>query len=187
MSLDCLPVELLHRICSLLPLDDRLPFRQTSKRFAVVGAEHFLEEITVVFKCDRFQRVKDISAHPVRKNIKTLCFYGDRFEDKSYDEWDNGRCAPLPHNELIITNDLPDPEIDRSGPSWTYGYTQRGQRAIGRALKKYEAKRKGTYTTSELSAAYTAYRELVRDQKRIVRENFDVECLTEAFRACPKA
>lgn len=86
MRIDQIPTEIVARICENVPAVDVLNVRLTSRFLSNVANPFLLDEIHLIFKRDSFQRLLDISRHPVisRAVTKLLYEFGSlpTFEDR---------------------------------------------------------------------------------------------------------
>lgn len=92
-SLNTLPVEILHEVCTLLPSKGLLPFRRVCHLFARIGAEHLLSTINLQYQRTSFGRATEIAGHPQLANhVKSLEFNAERLHRW---EWGNKKSYTL--------------------------------------------------------------------------------------------
>ncbi|MCJ1400279.1 hypothetical protein MMC11_003483 [Xylographa trunciseda] len=73
--MDHLPIELLHMICSHLPVEDILSFRYLNTVCAAVGAQYMLPAVLFEYFPESLARLKAISEHPIiSQHVKTLVY-----------------------------------------------------------------------------------------------------------------
>lgn len=174
-----LPNEVLHIIFEQLTYEDQQPdiahLRLVCKRFADTGDYYLLSEAHLFFKSSQFQRLRQISQHPViSKKIDTIFYEADVLNDYgSMKEWKNNICVP---------------GWMKSFPSETWPSlpaTRREERAYGRSLTKAMQGPKYTHSEKLLRRAYDKYRDYVDDQRSMRLQNYNFEVLKDALMKMP--
>lgn len=79
--LTSLPAELLHGILSGLDTASLSTARLTCRLFSILSLDHFGDEISLVFHCDKFRALTEIAAHPVlSERMRSLYYAGDHLK-----------------------------------------------------------------------------------------------------------
>ncbi|KAK5119599.1 hypothetical protein LTR85_007428 [Meristemomyces frigidus] len=176
--LTTLPSELLHCVFESLDVHDVVAARATCSVLAAIGIEYMLEEVPLVYKRDRFERLLDIAKHPyLSGKVRSLFFQCDRFTTgESFEEWQRHIRDPNCPTEYSVVSEYTD-EI------YEGRRTPRGKRAYAKAHKRYQHGR-GVFTQRQLDTAYQCYLAAAEDQQSVAREGLDVTCLKALFDGC---
>jgi hypothetical protein len=63
--------------------------RDTCSLLADIGLDHFNDEVSLIFHCDRFQAITEIAAHPkLSKHMRSLFYMADRNNLVDCEKWD---------------------------------------------------------------------------------------------------
>lgn len=89
LTLDRLPVEILYMVVEELRTEDVTQLRLVCKLFAEVGMGHLFSDIQLIFKPSSFDRLGQVSQHPVISKKVTSIYYETsilmRFDD--FETW----------------------------------------------------------------------------------------------------
>ncbi|KAK5721216.1 hypothetical protein LTR17_014777 [Elasticomyces elasticus] len=185
MSLQELPVELLHRIYDQCDDRDIPNFRLVSRLLATVGAEHLLPEAAVHFARESFNEIEEIAKTTVAKGVRSLCFHAARLDPlPTFDDWDDQRVSANPNDQrqasgllrIEMTRDR-TPEHIR---------TDRSARLAKRNLSRSMNIRKGHFSRRSLLSAYKAFQRLYADQKCLKRDGTARKAFAAFFKACSR-
>ena len=146
--------------------------RLVCKLFAEIGNYFLLSEVHLIFKSSQFERLRQISEHPIiSKKIDSLFYEADILEDYgSIQNWKERVCVP---------GWMSDPPP--AGLSLPPGASERDQRAHNRGLNK--AMR--THSDTLLRRAYNAYMENLADQKLMRMQDYKTQMLKDAMMKMP--
>lgn len=178
-SILTLPVEMLHSIFEILEQLDVasvLDARLTCRAFASVGIDYMPREVYAVFKRDSLKRLVDIAAHErFSKRVDAFYFQADRFSEPAldYKKWDNVRGDARAIIDFNLMDDIADDNARHLD-----------EEEILANHQTYRIMKRGQHSQAELKRAYAAYREAVKDQRRIVKSHFDRTCLKRFFQSC---
>ncbi|KAK4968041.1 hypothetical protein LTR42_010371 [Elasticomyces elasticus] len=185
MSLQELPVELLHRIYDHCDERDVANFRLVSRLLATVGSEHILPEAFAHVARESFDNISAIARSTVAKGVRSLCFYAARLDDlQTFDRWDEERRSsdPHAHKEAYGLLDL-DYRRERTPPEVQ---SERSMRLYRRNLGRSINVGRGHYSKPALLSAFNAYQRLYADQKCLKREGLARKAFAALFRSCTK-
>ncbi|KAK3626321.1 hypothetical protein LTR56_019899 [Elasticomyces elasticus] len=185
MSLQELPVELLHRIYDHCDERDVANFRLVSRLLATVGSEHILPEAFAHVARESFDNISAIARSTVAKGVRSLCFYAARLDDlQTFDRWDEERRSsdPHAHKEAYGLLDL-DYRRERTPPEVQ---SERSMRRYRRNLGRSINVGRGHYSKPALLSAFKAYQQLYADQKCLRREGLARKAFAALFRSCTK-
>ena len=150
--------------------------RLVCKRFADIGSYYLLSEAHLFFKSSQFERLRQISEHPIiSKKIDTLFYEADMLTSYgSMQDWRANICVPNWFHS--IRPDSPMPSL---------GCSAREERAHSRTLAK--AMHGPEYPRSEILVrrAYEKYKGYLADQESMRLQNFNLEVLKDALMKMP--
>ena len=111
-TMDTLPNELLHDVCSCLLSADIKNLRLLNHQFANLGAEYLLPEVHLVFEEESVKRLHEIARHPIIGRAVTSLFYEATLIDSLDDEvWSDVVFWGLTED---VTPEFPSSEMRRS-------------------------------------------------------------------------
>ena len=149
--------------------------RLVCKRFADIGSYYLLSEAHLFFKSSQFERLCQISEHPIiSKKIDTLFYEADILTNfDSLEDWRT--CICIPSWFRTLTTEIHPSSIRRSA---------REQRAYARSAK---AKHGPEFKRLEalLKSAFDIYMGYLADQERMRLQNFNLEVLKDALMKMP--
>lgn len=175
-----LPNELVHMLFEQLTHVDQQPdiasLRLVCKRFAHIGSYYLLSEIHLFFKSSQFERLRQISEHPIiSKKIDTLYYEADTLPYYvSMQEWKDNICVPGWVYNMCPESHSPVPIA-----------TAREERAYSRSLNKARHGPKYTLTGTLLRRAYGKYKSHLADQEGMRLQNYNVDMLKDALMKMP--
>ena len=170
-----LPPEVLHMIFTYLPR--HIPeLRLLCKSFADIGLHYLLSSYHLIFKKSSFERLLEISQHPVlSKCIKSIFYEADTLSE--YDtrkEWE----------EHISDYYCPDfNELSTIGDRNTG--TARAQRASRRAYVKCMQGPRSSCSARQFREAYSCYRQCISDQREMIALDYNAESINDAIKRLP--
>ncbi|KAL8948801.1 MAG: hypothetical protein Q9222_005046 [Ikaeria aurantiellina] len=175
--MDRLPPELLHLVLDALPPKDLLNLRLTCKMFADMSASHLLSQCELMFTLSSFQRLKQISQHPIySQHVKSLVYYADTLKKHhDEDEWYRALWDQLSINRNQHPSIGPKPNHDASEREW---------RTYRRNVDKF-TKPEGQYTRQQLKAAWKEHCTIWRIQQRLRKMNFGEDMMIAAIARFP--
>lgn len=179
-----LPNEILHMIFEQLMHRDQdqdqepdiAHLRLVCKHFADIGSYYLLSDAHLFFKSSQFERLRQISEHPViSKKIETLYYEADTLPYyASVQEWKENICVPGWMNNVCPESHPPLPMA-----------TAREERAYNRSLNKARHGPKYTLSETLLRRAYGKYKSHLADQEGMRWQNYNVDVLKDALRRMP--
>ena len=150
--------------------------RLVCKRFADLGSYYLISEAHLFFKSSQFERLRQISEHPIiSKKIDTLFYEADmltRYD--SMQDWRINICIPNWFNTKQPESHTPSPV--RSA---------REERAYSRSLIKAMRGPESTHSETLLQRAYDKYTGYLADQESMRLQNFNLEVLKDALMKMP--
>ena len=146
--------------------------RLVCKLFAEIGNYFLLSEVHLFFKSSQFERLRQISEHPIiSKKIDSLFYEADILEDYgTMQEWKEYICVPAWMRNLPAEGLYPPPP----------GASERAQRAYNRELDKAI-----THSDTLLNRAYHAYTEHLADQRLMRMQDYELQILKDAMMKMP--
>lgn len=166
-----LPPEVLHMIFKYLPR--HVPqLRLLCKSFADIGLHYLLTSYHLIFKKSSFERLLEISQHPVlSKCVKSIFYEADSLSDfdtrKQWEEHIAYRHCP-DFNELYTL-------MNRRSLG-----TARAQRASHRAYVKCMQR-----SERQFREAYRCYRECISDQMEMMSLAYNAQLISDAIQRLP--
>lgn len=170
-----LPNEIIYMIFEQLThtwqQQDIARLRLVCKLFADIGSYFLLSEVHLFFKSSQFERLRQISEHPViSKKIDSLFYEADILEDYgSMQNWKEYVFVPG------WRGDLPP-----AGLALPLGASERDQRAHNRGLNKAILSHR-----DRLLRAYDAYTEHLADQGLMRMQDYKTQMLKNALMKMP--
>ena len=173
-SMRSLSVELVREICGNLSTSDLKSIRLTCKGLASIGAEHLLPEVYLVFTVASFERLQQISLHPIiSQHVRSFIYEGDRLDHyKDRTEW-----------EVHLIDD--DDWLARK-PQHPDTTSDEDMRDYRRNLLLWASESKNSYTEKQLKEGWRMYEELYRDQENIMKSHMDYRIIAQAIFRFPK-
>lgn len=171
-----LPPEIADIVCSKLETPDVANLRLVSSYWMNVATPWLLPEVHLIFKRDSFQRLIDISNHPVIRHHVTSLFYepDTLWTYHSQDEWAKGLSDPRDFRTIDFPS-TPEP-----------GATEREQRVYRREMARLLQPPKRRHTKEDLCRAYSEYVRLYNDQEQLRQENYGAAAILEAMSRFPR-
>ena len=175
-----LPPEVLHMIFKYLP--GHVPkLRLLCKCFADIGLHYLLSSYHLIFKKSSFERLLEISEHPVlSKCVKSIFYEADVLSE--YDtmkEWKahmgNYYCPDF--NELSSLGE--ESLSDRNTGS------ARAQRASRRAYIKCMQGPRSSCSETQFREAYRCYRECISDQRKMISLDYNAPLFNDVIQKLP--
>ena len=175
-----LPNEIVHMVFEQLKHEylpgDIARLRLVCKRFAVIGSYYILSEAHLFLKSSQFERLRQISEHPIiSKKVDSLFYEADSLDDYgSIQEWKRNICDSGWMSTLSPASQFDSPAS-----------TAREERAHRRSLNKAMQGPKYTHSETLLRRAYDNYAGHVAYQESMRRENYNIEMLKDALMKMP--
>lgn len=175
-----LPNEIIYMVFEQLTypwqLGDIARLRLVCKLFAEIGNYFLLSEVNLFFKSSQFERLRQISEHPIiSKKVDTLFYEADILtEYGSMQEWKENICVPGWMGNLPEGLHLPPP-----------GASERAKRAYNRELDKAMHGPKFTHSDKLLKRAYKAYTRHLADQELMRTQDYKLQILKDAMMKMP--
>lgn len=147
--------------------------RLACRSFAVIGLHYLLRSYHLIFKQSSFQRLLEISRHPVvSQRVESIFYETDMLH--AYDnikDWTNNinDCNPLI-------------DMERLGMP---GSSEQGQRLWHRRFTKIRQSPRWTYSKKQLHNAYDIYKSYMEDQTVMRQSGYNAHLLSEAMRRLP--
>ena len=150
--------------------------RLVCKRFADIGSYYLLSEAHLFFKSSQFERLRQISEHPIiSKKIDTLFYEADILTNfGSMEDWRTCICIPSSFRTLPPEDHLPS--IRRSA---------RERRAHARSVNKSKRGPQIKRLETLLQRAFDTYMGYLADQESMRLQNFNLEVLKDALMKMP--
>ena len=150
--------------------------RLICRSFADIGLHYLLSSYHLIFKKSSFERLLEISQHPVlSKCIKNIFYEADTLSE--YDtrkEWE----------EHIADYHCPDfNELSTIGDR--NAGTARAQRASHRAFVKCMQGPRSSCSERQFREAYRCYRECISDQREMVSLAYNAQSINDAIKRLP--
>jgi len=141
-----------------------------------------LDEVALVYHRKQFSALTEIAKHPVlSRRVKSLSFQADRLRtDITYEQWDKQR--PDPAGMGLITPWDAEPRLERETGDRTI---RRMRRALVRSEQE-RRERKDAVPLEQVANAYAAFLRTVQDQGFVEREGYDIACLRDFLKGCPR-
>ncbi|KAL8780224.1 MAG: hypothetical protein Q9213_006569 [Squamulea squamosa] len=178
MRIDQLPVEIISEICENVSEVDIPSLRLTSRLLAEVATPFLLDEIHLVFKPDSFQRLLEISRHPVISRAVTSLLYEidslATFETRS--DWEDRVFEPS-YLELLQRWPKRNACEEEQQDALQREKEQRKDRCYGN--------RKERYQEDDLAKGWDSYSVMYTEQELLRRNGHGFEDMYSAFRALP--
>ena len=175
-----LPNEILHMVFEQLSLrytNRDIPcLRLVCKRFADLGSHYLLSEAHLFFKSSQFERLRQISEHPIiSKTIDTLFYEADILSRYgSMQDWRANICIP---NWFINRPPF--------GRTRSVGLSPREERARNRTLTRALNGPSSVDSETLLQRAYDIYKGYLADQESMRQQNFNLEVLKDVLMKMP--
>ena len=173
-----LPNEILHivfkRLSRRYNQQDIACLRLVCKRFADIGSYYLLSEVQLFFKSSQFERLRQISEHPIiSKKIDTLFYEADILTKYgSMQNWRDNICIPNSFRNLPYT-----PKLGRSA---------REERAYTRSLTNRAMYGPDPpHSETLVQRAFDKYTGYLADQESMRLQDFNVEVLKDALSKMP--
>lgn len=179
IRLDQLPVEVVSEICQNIPEADIPNVRLTSRFLSGVATPFLLNEIHLVFKRSSFERLLEISQHPVISRSVTSLFYEpdslDRFQSRG--DWEDS-IMELSYLDLLQ-------RLPKRGAS-----EEEQRRAEQREREQFQDRRRmgdrsKQYSEDDLAEGWDAYQELYEEQESLRSRDHGFEAMCTAMRILP--
>lgn len=184
MTLDQLPTELLHRICSDCCTIDAANFRLVCRLFSVVGAEYLLPDLELYMTKDRFSAVQRVLTNPrVAKGVRSLCLQADQLP--YYDSFKHRNESRM-HGLGTRSRESYLAGHVGSAESYDLMQSERGERLLNRKLAKAWALGEGSPTARKLVQAFKQYKKLLASQEELWDHGAIWHRLREILEACPR-
>ena len=150
--------------------------RLVCKRFADIGSYYLLSEAHLFFKSSQFERLRQISEHPIiSKTIDTLFYEADiLISFGSMQDWRMNICIPNWFRTTSPGSHTPP-----------RGCSAREERAFNRSLTKALHGPELTHSETLLQRAYDKYLGYLADQESMRLQNFNLEVLKDALMKMP--
>ena len=163
-----LPAEILHLIFKNSKPRDVAQMGLVCTCFAEIGIYHLVAELHLIFTSSSFERMRQISRHPiVSQTVTSLYYEADILRSFScYEDWENYLLSPDVRQDF--SNAAPGPPIRKRKP-----HLQQILHVVDRG------------SLQQLQRAYIHYREYLADQATIVRHDYNSELLRDAFSKFP--
>lgn len=170
-----LPVELVHMICTYLTPTQVASIRTVSSTIAAVGLQYLATTVTLTLKEKSFDRLLEISRHPViSKYVYSLHYEHDFLTQFNRAQWEMIIKTP----DCIFAQDefceLRVPSRYASKRVW---------RAFRRACNAFKAC--NTYGETRLDQAFMAYQSHCAEQDHAWQSDFFIHKLTDALQHLP--
>ncbi|KAF2165525.1 hypothetical protein M409DRAFT_24378 [Zasmidium cellare ATCC 36951] len=178
MSLDQIPAELLHNVCSHCSKHEIRSLRLTSRFVSAVADEHFLRDLVLFYLRSEFDTVEEIVKNPrVAKGVRSVRFQADRLLSRG----DGPKGFSKIRKSVARLGNLtaPQPSEDDAVPV----ESERQQRQRRREVVKHKAPAPAKLAAKE--AEFT-YLKLYLDQAELMTEERSMICMQRLFTACPK-
>ena len=169
-SIKRLPAEIVDMVCQLVQQDDIANLRLTSRFLNDVATPYLLKHLEVTFNRSSFDRVLEISKHPIiSKHITGLIYEPNSLAAISRGEWE----AYLPACDPTQTYPLPP----FSNSLKRIREIQRWQR-----VSKTCAKSKvNPYSKTQLDDAWASYQQHLEEQRDLRKCGYGVREFTDVF------
>jgi len=166
---DRLPIEILHMVFANLEPQDVTQMRLTCGLLADIGCYYLLSEVHLIFKSSSFERMRQISRHPiVSQTVKSL-FYEAEVIQRCHDFNAWRRCNEYP---AVLTDFAATHPRDRK--SFAFLRRWRAQQDLPRPC-----------SVKELRRAYANYNQYAANQQMIIRHDHNSDLIRDAIRRFP--
>lgn len=176
IKLDQLPVEVVSEICENVPETDIPNVRLTSRFLRDVATPFLLDEIHLVFKRSSFDRLLEISQHPVISRSVTSLFYEpdslDRF--RSREDWEDNIIEP---SYLDLLQRLP-----RRGASEEEQRQAEQREKEQNKDRRRMGDRSKQYSEEDLAKGWSAYQAIFEEQEFFRSRGYGFEEIFTAMR-----
>lgn len=177
--LSSLPPEIADIICAELETPDVISLRLVSRSWSYVATPRLLPTVHLVFKADSFQRLVDISKHPVIRHHVTCLLYEPATLRgyRSREEWQDNMVPPA---------ETPWYDVPRPPPPRANEREQRVcRRRVVRLYMSHQSRR-GLHPQAYLRQAYAEYIRLYNEQCGLRRNNYGAATILNAMTRLPK-
>jgi hypothetical protein len=87
--MECLPAEILHLICTFLPVTDLSSFRLSCRDCSALGESHSFRQLHVMFLAKSFHNLQQISQHPhLSRHVSSIIYEQKLLEDVDQQEYE---------------------------------------------------------------------------------------------------
>lgn len=144
--------------------------RLTCALLAEIGLKHLLSEVHLIFKSSSFDRMRQISQHPiVSQTVRSLFYEAEVMErSQNFDAWKECIENPIFLADLAITH-------PRDRKSSAFLRRRQEQQESPRPCRSEE----------ELRRAYASYGQYAADQQMIIRHKHNSDLIQNAIRRFP--
>ena len=165
-----LATEILHMICLHFEVQDVARIRLVCKRLESIGIHHLVHEVNVVFKSSSFERMRQMSRHPIlSQTVKSIFYEADILRQfDSFEAWETYLLHPFV----------------KDGLSATYPGTEMMRGDLKGLLDITEMRRNGSAHV-EARAGYARYQKYLADQETIIRDDYGSGMIHHAFSQFP--
>ncbi len=163
-TLHRLPVEILHIVFANLKPQDVTQVRLTCGSLADIALHHLVSEVHLVFTSSSFERMRQISRHPiVSKTVRSL-FYEAEVIQRCHTSYTWAKCID---NPTMLANLAATRPRNRNSPAF---------------LRDLPCRR---CSVKELDRAYANYSQYAADQQMIIRNDHNSDLIQDAFSKFP--
>lgn len=168
-----LPPEVAELICYSIDEKDVPNLRLVSKFWNNIATRFLLGNVNLVFKPESFQRLLDISRHPlISKHITSLYYEPNTLDDYTtqYD-WESNI---INNSDTGAFGALPGPDA-----------SERELRAWRRNITKIRERPRHNYSRSYLEKAYKEYTRMYAEQEELRRRDYGLQEFSDAMSRLP--
>lgn len=172
-----LPPEIADTICAELQTPDVISLRLVSRSWSYVATPRLLSIVHLVFKPDSFQRLVDISKHPVIRHHVTCLLYEPAILRgyRSRQEW---------HENIVLPADTPWHDVPKPPPKADEREQRVCRRRVVRLCMRHQPP-KGLHPQAYLRQAYTEYVRLYNEQGDLRRNDYGAVTILNAMTRLP--
>ena len=168
-----LPPEIANLTCRSINHEDVLNLRLVSKFWNSVATPFMPGNVNLVFKSESFQRLVDISRHPVISKYITSLYYEPNtlHQYATQNEWEE---SIFDKSYFQGFEAVPPPDA-----------SERRLRAYRRNITKIRERPRHSYSRSHLEKAYKEYTRMYAEQEDLRNKGYGLEELSDAMSRLP--